>query len=64
MGYGDEQIADLEATIRATPCDLIVSGTPIDIKRVLTVDPLLLRARYELEPEGDGLRQAIVAAAG
>ena len=31
MGYGDEQLADLVATIAATPCDVVVSGTPIDL---------------------------------
>lgn len=62
MGYGEEQIADLAATIRATPCDLVISGTPIDLRRVLEVDKKLLRARYELEPTGDGLREAVAAA--
>jgi predicted GTPase len=31
MGYGDEQLADLVATIAATPCDVVVTGTPIDL---------------------------------
>lgn len=61
MGYGDEQIADLAATIRATPCDLVISGTPIDLRRVLEVEKKVLRARYELEPAGNGLREAIEA---
>ena len=33
MGYSDQQIADLEATINATPCDVVVEGTPIDLTR-------------------------------
>lgn len=35
MGYGDEQLADLAATIAATPCDAVVSGTPIDLAATL-----------------------------
>ncbi|HEX2783836.1 MAG TPA: hypothetical protein VHN36_09645, partial [Ilumatobacteraceae bacterium] len=31
MGYGDQQLADLVATIAATPCDVVVTGTPIDL---------------------------------
>ena len=35
MGYGDEQLAELAATIAATPCDVVVCGTPIDLGAVL-----------------------------
>jgi predicted GTPase len=35
MGYGDEQLAELAATIAATPCDVVVSGTPIDLTAAL-----------------------------
>ena len=38
MGYGDAQIAELEETIRRTPCDVVVIGTPIDLTRVLKID--------------------------
>ena len=52
MGYGEAQTRDLEATIRAMAeadaVDAIVSGTPVDITRVITVDVPLTRARYEL----------------
>ena len=52
MGYGAEQVRDLEATIRAAvdagACDAVVSGTPIDLTRVLSVPVPLVRARYEL----------------
>jgi len=48
MGYGDKQIKDLEATIDATPCDVVLSATPIDITRVLKVNKPLVRATYEL----------------
>jgi len=49
MGYGDAQMRDLEATIRAVPADVVVEGTPIDLRRVLTVDKPIANVRYELE---------------
>jgi predicted GTPase len=52
MGYGDAQIRDLEETIRRTPCDVVVVGTPIDLRRVLTIDKPAVRARYELQEIG------------
>ncbi len=48
MGYGDSQIHDLEATIEATPCDVVISATPIDITRVLKVNKPMVRATYAL----------------
>jgi predicted GTPase len=48
MGYGDAQIKDLEATIEATPCDVVLSATPIDITRVLKVNKPMVRATYDL----------------
>ena len=50
MGYGDAQVRDLEETIRRTPCDVVVVGTPIDLRRVLKIDKPAVRARYELLP--------------
>lgn len=47
MGYGDRQIADLEATIAAVPCDVVIAGTPIDLGRIVSVPRPVLRARYE-----------------
>lgn len=52
MGYGDEQIKELEATIRATPCDLVIIGTPIDLRRVLKLDKPAQRVRYDLQEIG------------
>jgi predicted GTPase len=54
MGYSDAQVRDLEATIAATDCDAVVSGTPIDLSRVLSVDKPLVRARYELREQEPG----------
>ncbi len=52
MGYGDKQRADLEATIRATPCDMVIIATPIDLNRVITIDKPNQRVRYELQEIG------------
>ncbi|MFN8010734.1 MAG: cyclic 2,3-diphosphoglycerate synthase [Holophagaceae bacterium] len=60
MGYGDHQVRDLEATIAATPCDVVVSGTPIDITRVLKVDKPMVRVTYELEEQAPGRLEACV----
>ena len=67
MGYGEAQTRDLEATIRAMvdagAIDAIVSGTPVDITRVLTVDVPLTRARYELREQQPGRLAAALAKA-
>jgi len=52
MGYGGQQIADLAATIDRTPCDLVLSATPIDLTRVLKVNRPMQRVRYELQEIG------------
>lgn len=48
MGYGDAQVRDLEATIHATPADVVVEGTPIDLRRVLQPGKPMVRVTYEL----------------
>ena len=60
MGYGDAQVRDLEATIEASDCDVVVSATPIDITRVLRVRKPLVRARYELREQQPGGLEAAV----
>ncbi len=52
MGYGEEQIAELEETIRASNAELVVVGTPIDLGRILDIDKPTVRVRYELEDLG------------
>jgi len=65
MGYGDAQIAELEETIRRTPCDVVVIGTPIDLTRVLKIDKPAVRVRYELSEQVPGKLEAeIVKAIG
>ncbi|HYB73214.1 MAG TPA: GTPase [Candidatus Sulfotelmatobacter sp.] len=48
MGYGQDQVRELEATIRATPCDTVILGTPVDLRRVMTIDRPVARIRYDL----------------
>ncbi|MEJ5311694.1 MAG: cyclic 2,3-diphosphoglycerate synthase [Anaerolineae bacterium] len=52
MGYGHEQMRDLEVTINNTPCDLVVVGTPIDLTRLLKINHPMERVRYELQVIG------------
>jgi predicted GTPase len=49
MGYGPEQIGDLEATINRVPCDAVIIGTPIDLRRILNIQKPSTRVRYSLE---------------
>ncbi len=52
MGYGGEQVKDLEETIRRVPCDLVISATPIDLTRVAKIYHPVQRVRYELQVIG------------
>jgi predicted GTPase len=52
MGYGAEQTAELEQTIADTPADLVVIGTPIDLRRLIKIDKPTVRVRYELQEIG------------
>jgi predicted GTPase len=49
MGYGDKQVAELARTIAATPADLVIIATPIDLRRLITIDKPTVRVRYELD---------------
>jgi predicted GTPase len=49
MGYSDKQVDELEKTINAAPCDLVIIGTPIDLRRILSLNKPAVRARYELQ---------------
>jgi len=52
LGYGKEQIHELEESINATPCDVVLIGTPIDLRRVLHLNKPAVRAKYELQEIG------------
>lgn len=52
MGYGDNQTKELEDVINSVDCDVVVSGTPIDITRVLDTDKEIVRVGYSLQEIG------------
>ncbi len=52
MGYGEEQLHDLEATINASDCEAVVIGTPIDLNRVITINKPSTRVAYNLQSIG------------
>ncbi len=60
MGYGERQIRELEATINATPADVVVEGTPIELRRILKTDKPIADVRYELEEVEPGVIEAEV----
>ena len=49
MGYSPEQVKDLEDTINATDCDVVVIGTPIDLRRLVNINKPSVRVSYDLE---------------
>jgi predicted GTPase len=62
MGYGEEQTRDLEATIAATPADLVLVATPVDLRRIVRISKPALRVGYEVQEIGhpdlaDALRE-------
>ncbi len=63
MGYGDAQVRELEATIRVADADVVVEGTPIDLKRVLEVDKPIANVSYELEEIEEGVIEEMVRSA-
>jgi predicted GTPase len=52
MGYSDEQLRELEETINAADCDVVVTGTPIDLSRLITSEHPIRHVRYELDEVG------------
>jgi predicted GTPase len=60
MGYGKQQITDLEKTINATPCDVVVIGTPIDLNRIIKINKPTVRVTYELQEIGSPNLQMVL----
>jgi predicted GTPase len=52
MGYGSQQIKDLEKTINQTDCDLVIIGTPIDLRKLVSINKPAVRVTYELQEIG------------
>jgi predicted GTPase len=64
MGYGEQQLKDLEATINRTECDSVVIGTPIDLSRIIKINKPFTRVYYNLQeigrPNLDGVLEEFV----
>jgi predicted GTPase len=52
MGYGEKQIQELEDTINAVDCDIVIIGTPIDLSRIIKINKKSIRVKYELQEIG------------
>lgn len=60
LGYGEEEIKELEETINAVDADVVVSGTPIDITRFMKINKPVVRVEYELkEVSGPTIEQIV-----
>jgi len=52
MGYGEQQLKDMETTINNTECDAVVIGTPIDLSRIIKINKPNTRVYYNLQEIG------------
>ncbi|MCJ7429227.1 MAG: GTPase, partial [Candidatus Nanohaloarchaeota archaeon QJJ-5] len=59
MGYGDEQIAELEETINNADCDVVLLGTPADLRNILDVNKPVVRVKYDLEEKDLTLKEIL-----
>jgi predicted GTPase len=64
MGYGRKQMRDLRKTIERSDADLVLIGTPIDLRRVVDIDKPALRVTYRLQELGEPTLAAILAERG
>jgi len=60
MGYGDAQMKDLEETINKSDVDMVIVGTPIDLKRIININKPSQRVRYELQEIGQPTLQDLL----
>jgi predicted GTPase len=59
MGYGETQVRDLEETVNAVDCDLVLIATPIDLTRLISIRQPHMRIGYRLEESGSALVDAV-----
>lgn len=64
MGYGEEQMKDLEETINRVDCDSVVIGTPIDLGRILKINKPSTRVMYELQEIGQNTLETVLKEKG
>ncbi len=64
MGYGEQQMKDLEETINKTDCESVVIGTPIDLGRILNINKPSTRVMYELQEIGNDTLESVLKQKG
>lgn len=64
MGYGPEQIKDLERTLNAVPCDIIVAATPVNLGKLMKLNKKVVKVRYELQEIGKPDLEEVLSQAG
>ena len=64
MGYGKQQMKDLRETIRKCDADLVLIGTPIDLRRLIDLDTPALRVTYKLQELGEPTLRDVLAEKG
>ena len=64
MGYSPDQLAELETTINAASCDVVITGTPIDLGRLIHSTHPIRHARYELQELGSPTLEQVLAPLG
>jgi len=62
MGYGEDQMKDLETTINMVECDVVVIGTPIDLRRIINIEKPSVRVTYKLQEIGSPTLASILNA--
>jgi predicted GTPase len=60
VGYGEQQMRDLEDTINRVDCDLVLIGTPIDLRRLIRINKPALRVSYELRERTPGMLRSLL----
>ncbi|WP_347274821.1 cyclic 2,3-diphosphoglycerate synthase [Candidatus Kuenenia sp.] len=62
MGYGRKQVEELSASINRTPCDTVLIGTPIDLRKIIRIDKPAERVRYDMQETGEPQLEKIIRA--
>jgi len=62
MGYGNQQVKELEETINKADVDLVIIGTPIDLNRIIQIHKPTQRVRYELQEIGQPTLEELLKA--
>ena len=52
MGYGEQQMKDLEETINKSDADVVIIATPIDLRRIINIEKPAVQVKYDLQEIG------------